>query len=341
MTFLQKHLPKKLKTRLIAALGLLIVLVLGAGMPAANYFARENFYSVQQKPLTNTLEIINSELITLPLEKLKLLSHTMALLTPVQWDMQRKDREHLLEFTMPIYKKLQSELDINVFHFHLPPAISFLRLQKPQKFGDDLSSFRHTVNFVNQQKLDASGLEVGKAGISIRSVSPVFNQSRHVGSVEFGAPINNALALRVKAKTGYDISVLIPDGAGFKYQAKTHNLTIPDKQIPFLKRIMSAKKTVIKKNEINNRKLLTAYMPLEDYSGNPVGILAVPYDVTTGLNDLKEQIFYFFLAATAGLVGAQVLLFAVFRFFIDKPLAQIQNILEKAGKSGAQPTCCP
>ena len=53
---------------------------------------------------------------------------------------------------------------IRQFHFHLPDATSFFRVQSPEEYGDDLSSFRHTVVEANEQKTLVSGLEGGVSG---------------------------------------------------------------------------------------------------------------------------------------------------------------------------------
>lgn len=77
-------------------------------------------------------------------------------------------------------------------HIHTKENRSFLRSWKVDKFGDDLSSFRDSVVKVNSTKEAVNTFEVGKAGLSIRSVVPVFdNQNNHVGSLEFMQGINS------------------------------------------------------------------------------------------------------------------------------------------------------
>ena len=77
-------------------------------------------------------------------------------------------------------------------HIHTKDSHSFLRSWKTDKFGDDLSSFRDSVVKVNSTKEAVNTFEVGKAGLSIRSVVPVFdNQNKHVGSLEFMQGINS------------------------------------------------------------------------------------------------------------------------------------------------------
>uniref|UniRef100_UPI004047E874 methyl-accepting chemotaxis protein n=1 Tax=Aliarcobacter sp. TaxID=2321116 RepID=UPI004047E874 len=77
-------------------------------------------------------------------------------------------------------------------HIHTKDSHSFLRSWKTDKFGDDLSSFRASVVKVNSTKESINTFEVGKAGLSIRSVVPIFdNQNNHLGSLEFMQGINS------------------------------------------------------------------------------------------------------------------------------------------------------
>jgi methyl-accepting chemotaxis protein len=52
-----------------------------------------------------------------------------------------RDRVLLLELTQPIFTYITQTYRAQQFYFHPPSAISFLRVQNPEKFGDELSSF--------------------------------------------------------------------------------------------------------------------------------------------------------------------------------------------------------
>jgi len=105
-------------------------------------------------------------------------------------DIQRafaaRDREELTRLTLPIYQDLNKELDIAQFHFHTPPATSFLRLHLLDQYGDDLSDHRHAVVLANVQQITVMGLEKGKGGLGIRSIVPVSYEGQHIGTVELG-----------------------------------------------------------------------------------------------------------------------------------------------------------
>ena len=71
-------------------------------------------------------------------------------------------------------------------HLHTPDVKSFLRVWKPEKNGDDLSSFRHTINHVAKTKKPLVAVELGKAGPTFRGLSPVFDEEKnYIGSIEF------------------------------------------------------------------------------------------------------------------------------------------------------------
>jgi len=69
-------------------------------------------------------------------------------------------------------------------HFHLPDNHSFLRIHAPEKYGDDLSAFRHTVAYVNETHHKISGFEEGVAYDGYRFVFPLFADNFYLGSVE-------------------------------------------------------------------------------------------------------------------------------------------------------------
>jgi methyl-accepting chemotaxis protein len=265
-------------------------------------------------------------------EQLRLLAHTVAGMPSIQDNMMFQSRDDLLNVTAPLYEGLKKIIDLNVFHFHLPPAISFLRLQKPEKFGDDLSSFRETVVQVNQNQQDAAGIEAGVSGLSIRAVVPVlYLNKKPAGSVEFGAPINEKLLEQIKAGIHDDLSVIVPDGNGFKYQAKTHDLTIPE-NTSFLAEVMQAEDVIVQQVSKNGRELMTAYLAIRDYSGNGVGVLAIPRDIGSILAAAKKTALTSIVFGFLALVVIQSFVYFLFTRLIDRPIKSFTRLLESASR---------
>lgn len=132
------------------------------------------------------------------------------------------NRPELQRLTLPIFDSLKKKYNIQQFQFHKPPATSFLRVHKLDKYGDDLSSFRHTVVRTNERKMPTHGLESGVAGIGLRGVAPVFYNGQHIGSAEVGlsfgqdffdsftAEYNALSALHIPAPPEIDIATKKP-----------------------------------------------------------------------------------------------------------------------------------
>lgn len=58
----------------------------------------------------------------------------------------------------------------------------FLRVHRPDRFGDDLASIRPMLNTVYKDGVAASGMEVGHYGSGHRSIIPIFSTDRGLGT---------------------------------------------------------------------------------------------------------------------------------------------------------------
>ncbi len=118
-----------------------------------------------------------------------------------------KDRNLLLSLTKPIYKYIQTEHRITHFYFHDLNKINFLRLHRPNHYGDKID--RHTFNQAYQYKTHSSGLEFGAMNYFVlRVVHPWFIDGKLVGYIELGEQINH-LINEVAKIYGYDLALII------------------------------------------------------------------------------------------------------------------------------------
>ena len=92
-------------------------------------------------------------------------------------------RELLHKELTPTYNGLK-ENNIKQLHFHLPNNNSFLRFHRPSKFGDNLSTIRSTVEYVNRTHRPIDGFEEGRIYNGYRFVFPLVYKNRYIGSVE-------------------------------------------------------------------------------------------------------------------------------------------------------------
>ena len=330
MQFVKKIVPKKVKSKILASLGLIIGLMIVIPVILMYRNTLDNVSKTAQSDLSNKAHRVERQLIEKRSTQLRLLAHMVADIPAVKQYFGERDRSGLLGVTMPIYEDMKKIIDLNVFHFHLPPATSFLRLQKPAKYGDDLSSFRFTVLAVNRTHRDAFGLEVGRAGVSVRAVVPVTYEGRSVGSVEFGTPINNALLAKIKEDVRTDIAIVVPNGDGFKYQAHTTPGPLSPDIFPLLHKVLQDGKESFMTTEKDGRITMTAYLPIPDYNGKMVGVTIIPFDITAKFAAAKKSSLTIVVIGVAALVIVLSVVFFIFHFLIDKPLQQVCHVLDAA-----------
>ncbi len=250
----------------------------------------------------------------------------------------KRDREKLKFILLDNYQRhIKEQYRIGQFQFHLPDATSFLRLHKPQKFGDDLSSFRKTVVQVAKRKEPIKGLEVGRAGLGLRAVYPIFKDGKYLGSVELGASFDDVLESLTKI-LGVNYAVGIDD-AHFRVTKFNNNSDIVKKNSEnyflfsnkyyknFLSKLQISEKpqTFVE----NNRHLVAFSVPLIDYSGTKIGSIVIFKDLTSSFTLLNERLNKLIL--TIGIL-ASIMLVAfifIFRMRIIKPIEKIGVFTEK------------
>lgn len=126
--------------------------------------------------------------------------------------MARQDRARVLAETEAMFAEQSEKYGVDQVQFHIPPATSFLRLQAPQNFGDDLTAFRPIVVAVNREHTAKRGLAIAKTGPAIFGVAPIRGPNGdHVGSVEFGLDIG-AILDRLKAAYGLELTLFLDEG---------------------------------------------------------------------------------------------------------------------------------
>nr|WP_314997017.1 cache domain-containing protein [uncultured Campylobacter sp.] len=129
--------------------------------------------------------------------------------------MSQNDRrmclETLGEFTktlnkVPIYQNAK-------FHIHTPEMRSFARSWIPM-YNDDLTNFRHLL--AEAKNGVAAGIEVGRAGVFIRSVAPIFEDKKMLGSIEVLLDFKHLSDFF--SQQGLDLFVLLDAGGDLPYQ---------------------------------------------------------------------------------------------------------------------------
>ncbi|WP_406655712.1 methyl-accepting chemotaxis protein [Methanolobus sp. ZRKC2] len=188
-----------------------------------------------------------------------------------------KDRQGLTTLLLPIYEGLSAK-GVEQFQFHLPDSTSFLRLHKPEKYGDDLSTFRHTVNEANSGMKTVSGLEEGKGGYGFRVVSPLAYNGEHIGSVEYGLGFDEYFLSQLQDDFAGEYSIYnFPDDESVSWESSDGGLlatTMENDDFHVVEEHLS----VLKQGDAvsftsDDGKYLVVLIPFNDYTGTTKGYI--------------------------------------------------------------------
>ncbi len=139
------------------------------------------------------------------------LAWSVALDPHVQESFALREREALLGHLTPMYKRLHDEFDVRQIHLHVPPAVSFLRIHSPERYGEQMDAYRRTILYVVENRRAVGGIEWGPTGYGIRGVVPVKRGGSLIGTVEVGFSFAHPFAKDFKEKSGCDVTIYAPD----------------------------------------------------------------------------------------------------------------------------------
>jgi methyl-accepting chemotaxis protein len=251
--------------------------------------------------------------------------------------MDRKLAYKSFKDTSAQYKANSNFKNIKI-HIHTKDVKSFLRVWKPKYNGDDLSGFRHSINEVSRTKKPVNTFEVGRVGLTLRSIMPIFNKDKYVGSLEFIQGINSVAKLFDKYNDEFlflmdkhllekDLGEIIP-----------HNKILNDFIISqkFIKEdfLLDAKKINFKK--LFEEKILISdeyfytYIEVKDFKNKKVAIFLVARPlkvVKLAIDDAKELINIALILISGLILFILIIALIGINKLVIVPIARFQNDL--------------
>jgi len=285
---------------------LIVILLLTMGLTINNYVKSSQQYTKQEK---DNLSKIQVGALT-EIESLNQVALALAVQASQNPDVQAAfaagDRERITQILLPTYLAANKQFAVKQFVLHSPPAISFLRLQQLDKFGDDLSDIRKMVVVANAEETAVQGIEMGRAGLGVRGVVPVTYEGRHIGLVDVGIDIGQSLLDTIKKNYNADSQFLLDSKTaeaatfeGFVENAagptetlllQASTLTEPiytEKDV--YARVMTGEE-IISYKDANGRNYAILSIPIRDYSNTIVGVLEILLDRTDTLAERNREL---------------------------------------------------
>jgi PAS domain S-box-containing protein len=258
----------------------------------------------------------------------------------VQRLLAERNRAGLNDFLLQTYAKLKTDFSISQFHFHVPPATSFLRLHSPKLFGDEMRDCRQTIVDAQRKFMPVAGLEWGRTGFGIRGVAPVFYDNELVGTVEIGLSFGETFLFNLHRRWGIDLALFkVTADSPYEPLAKAGRMGKGlSAESPTLRQGMEKPVTLISRK--GDPAVATLIGPIKDYSGKVVALLEVNVDRSRIRERLESTRDLMVMVGLAGIAVSFLLTYLVAVFFI-KPIKEIvkeaQDIAQEKRESHLEP----
>ncbi|WP_425803552.1 methyl-accepting chemotaxis protein [Desulfitobacterium sp. Sab5] len=326
---MKKH-SMSIRVRITLFAASVILLVVGALSIASFWNAGKLLDSSEQETKKLVEKGIQDEFTT-RLEKAKSSILSVTMNPDIQKALASRDRENLARMVQPIFDTVKKE-GFSQMQFHIAPATSFYRAHSPQKFGDDLSSFRYTVVAANKENKIVSGLEEGVEGYGFRVVAPINDEGQQVGTAEYGMDFGKDFlsSLQKKNPGQYYIYVLNPDKSmvkgikenkGLLLGTDTDQFPIPENDIEGLQN--GNAKSILSDDGKKNILLV----PFKDYNGEVKGYIKAVLSregVLAQMNSLRMWVLFMGLAVLLlGVISVYML-----SLLITRPIVELSHNAE-------------
>ena len=255
-----------------------------------------------------------------------------------------RDRDKLYAITKDIYRVQAEKYGINQAHFHEAPAVSFLRINKPEVFGDDISSFRQIVVDVNRNLMLRKGVNVTRSGPAVMAVLPMTDKDgKPIGSFEMGSDFGPILD-DLKTTYGFEMALFIDEKLLHNVMdfvgAEVFNdrnrlgkyLKFYSTHAELLRQLINEKDILISEDSHYLRDASgipygVLLQPLYDYAGKQIGVIMTANNFSATRAAAGQAFIWQSLLALSAIVLLAGIIIIVLRGLLLQPLALISERL--------------
>ncbi|MEO5886961.1 MAG: cache domain-containing protein [Anaerolineales bacterium] len=322
-------------TRKLILPNLIVFAALLAGIFAYTYISlHDTYHDSEESDLVSYSDAFLAELENQKNVALALAS-TAASNPAIQEAFAARDRGRLIELTRPNFELLKT-YNIIQYQYHLPSGERFLSLNDLENLENGKSS---VVVLANNEQMPVAGLETENGLLGMRGAVPIYYQGDHIGSVELGIGINDALLSGLKEKFGGEWHILLSEDVlaggpqssvqagpipALMLYASTQDDSLFN-AIPSYDSALAGQASITHPS-VADRDYAILTSPLQDFSGKIVGALDIVYDHTHISNVQNNRML------VTGLVIALALLLGSLSlvFFTSRTLQPIQKLTQAA-----------
>jgi len=230
-------------------------------------------------------------------------------------------------------------------HIHDADTKSFLRHWKVDKYGDSLKKFRYSLLEVKEKQKPFITVEIGRAGMLLRGISPILDKAEFVGSVEFIQGFNS-IVKKAKKDEKYDVVFLSCSEEKEIHRFQTDRKKIGSSYLSQKKDVSNLKllevlegldtREFVDKTYFTRDEFFLTAVPVLNHEGKRVGCAVIAADISivnSYVEDtekaLLNQIYIIVLLDIVLLLG----LLLILNMLIKKPVELLVEAIKSIEKS--------
>ncbi|MBX7191110.1 MAG: hypothetical protein K1X94_03580 [Sandaracinaceae bacterium] len=267
-----------------------------------------------------------------------------------------QDRDGLVAETRELFQHQHDQFGVATLQLEVAPATCLVRVHRPERPSEDVSSYRPSVVAVNADHAPRHGFELSRSGISILAVAPVPSpEGEHAGTVDMGLEVGPMLD-DLDESFGLDASFFVLEaplraistsadpaaladenrvGNYLKWYSTNWQLT---RALVEASDLGAIEEPVRYTREVAGVPYGVLLYPVRDISGQPVGVISVARDFSpTRAAAGRSLVWQALLALFASVIIAGAVL-VVIRGLLLRPLARVATAMgELADGKATQP----
>ena len=214
---------------------------------------------------------------------------------------------------------------LKIMTFRLTDGTTFLRVHKPNMYGDKLNKKRKIIIDTNLLKKKHFGFEVGKLNMTYRVVVPIFHKKEYIGLIEVGIDVNTILNKLKKIYYSKYALLIKNDMTSVNINKKNFKLINNEFSLVQGDQLFYNHKNEIKFNTEHNHIIdknieyhVDSNLNLYNHKNEVAGKVLLAYDTTEYLKDFDIVLIKNIVKVILIMLIFIILLNIAFNFFIDK-----------------------
>ncbi|MDD2267419.1 EAL domain-containing protein [Sulfuricurvum sp.] len=201
-----------------------------------------------------------------------------------------RDREALYRLTLPYFQEAKRRGEIDMSGFVGADGAHFLRMQDPQKYGDNILKKRPLLAYALKTKKPITSLDVTIYDVALVTIIPIFKNDTFIGIIQTVAKIDRVqkrldVHSGIKSAIAFNtqkLKMVLPDDQKISYSG----FSLVSSNDPLFEHLPSTFSFhQSNRYEINNLDYVIASRSLSNYQNETIAMMICAFDIT---NDVKE-----------------------------------------------------